>query len=170
MSGEEVQEKEEMSKEVEKKTGRGGKNTAFLLVAALIPVFFVAGLWAGSVFLGEQETTPVGEEENLITATLIIDYGDGNVTQFENVSTNATTVLDFLLYCSAKDMGNYTVEISYWPQYDSYLVESINGYRNGDGNRYWEYTVNGELPMVGADKYVLHDGDVVEWKFGEMTF
>ena len=29
----------------------------------------------------------------------------------------------------------------------------------------WRYKVNGEYPDVGASKYVLSDGDTVEWVY-----
>ena len=29
----------------------------------------------------------------------------------------------------------------------------------------WRYKVNGEYPDIGASKYVLSDGDTVEWVY-----
>lgn len=45
------------------------------------------------------------------------------------------------------------------------LVTGMAGKQNGDGNRYWQYMVNDELPMVGADTYKLTGGETVEWVF-----
>lgn len=45
------------------------------------------------------------------------------------------------------------------------LVESMNGIKNGDQNKYWQYKVNGIMPQIGADQYELYEGDIVEWYF-----
>lgn len=51
-------------------------------------------------------------------------------------------------------------------QNKSYIV-SIGGLAEKDcGNSSgWMYTVNGKKPMTSASKYVLQDGDVVEWYY-----
>ncbi|OGZ27171.1 MAG: hypothetical protein A2365_00685 [Candidatus Nealsonbacteria bacterium RIFOXYB1_FULL_40_15] len=45
------------------------------------------------------------------------------------------------------------------------LVESIKGKKNGEEGRYWSYYVNGEMPMVSADKYIVNKGDKVEFRY-----
>ena len=50
------------------------------------------------------------------------------------------------------------------------LVESIDGIKNGTDNKYWQYWVNGELPMVSADKKEVKNGDQIEWKFDLADF
>ena len=45
------------------------------------------------------------------------------------------------------------------------LVEKIGDDENGTGGKYWMYYVNGAFALVGADAYVVQEGDVVEWKF-----
>ncbi len=47
------------------------------------------------------------------------------------------------------------------------LVESMHGIRNGTDNKYWQYTVNGIMPQVGADAYIPVPGEVIEWRFSE---
>jgi len=49
-------------------------------------------------------------------------------------------------------------------------VESIDRVKNGINNKYWQYWVNDELPMVSADKMQLEKDDVVEWKFEPIVF
>lgn len=46
------------------------------------------------------------------------------------------------------------------------LVESMHALKNGAGGEYWQYTVNGVMPQIGADMYALKNGDTVEWFFG----
>lgn len=60
---------------------------------------------------------------------------------------------------------NISVQKEYWTGYHSYFVVGIHGEVNGEGGRYWQYYVNGDLPMVGCSQYVLQDNDRVEWRF-----
>jgi hypothetical protein len=50
------------------------------------------------------------------------------------------------------------------------LVEGIGGKINGQDKKYWQYYVNGQQPMIGADKYILNDNDKIEWFFKESEF
>ena len=43
-------------------------------------------------------------------------------------------------------------------------VTAINGLGQ-DSAHGWTYTVNGTLPSVMSDEYVLHDGDSVAWNY-----
>jgi hypothetical protein len=45
------------------------------------------------------------------------------------------------------------------------FVESINGVKSGDDNKYWVYYVDGEAATVGAGEYTTEGGETVEWKF-----
>lgn len=50
------------------------------------------------------------------------------------------------------------------------LVQGMGGKINGADNKYWQYTVNGVMPQVGADKLELKSGDSIEWKFAISEF
>jgi len=142
-------------------------NITYLLVA-LIPIAFVVGAWGAITFMEDDE--PEGTGDEYITVSQTIDFGDGTDIVLTDVETNATTVYTLLLALGEKDLGNYTVSASYWPSFDSMLVDSIGGHTNGDGSKYWEYKVNDELPMVGADKLEINDGDVITWEFEVPTW
>lgn len=45
------------------------------------------------------------------------------------------------------------------------LVTALGGLENGLDDHYWQYEVNGEMPMVGADNYKLNGGESVVWEF-----
>lgn len=47
------------------------------------------------------------------------------------------------------------------------LVVQIGNLRNTEDNKYWQYEVNGEMPMIGADRYILQPGDQIVWSFRE---
>lgn len=71
-----------------------------------------------------------------------------------------TTVFDLLSEaCSKKGLAVVH-------QNKSYIV-SIGGLSEKDcgGSSGWLYTVNGVKPMMSASKYVLKDGDTVEWYY-----
>jgi len=50
------------------------------------------------------------------------------------------------------------------------LVESLGDNSNGKDNKYWQYYVNGQQPMISADQYILDNDDQVEWFFKESQF
>ena len=44
------------------------------------------------------------------------------------------------------------------------MVESIDGI-SASSTHFWSYFINGTAGNVAADKYILQNGDVVEWKY-----
>jgi hypothetical protein len=50
------------------------------------------------------------------------------------------------------------------------LVESMFGLTNGSENKFWQYKVNDVMPQIGADKLIIHNGDVITWFFAESEF
>lgn len=50
------------------------------------------------------------------------------------------------------------------------LVTQIGDYKNGQAQKYWQFYVNGEQPMLSADKFVPKVGDQIEWRFAESKF
>jgi len=74
---------------------------------------------------------------------------------------NGTTVLAALLKASEKGGFNVTVVDTAWGPY----VESIADIQ-AEGLKGWMYTVNGNMPSVGASDYELNDGDTVEFYYG----
>jgi len=87
---------------------------------------------------------------------------DWNIT-YVNVNTDNATVADFLFECAS--YYNFDVKVEYWRGYDSYFIESINGIENGEDGKYWQFYVDGKYADVGCSKYILHNNDVVEWRF-----
>mgnify|MGYP001570001500 FL=1 len=50
------------------------------------------------------------------------------------------------------------------------FIEAIGDKENGQEGKYWLYYVNGEMPIVSADKMILKSGDKVEFKFEKSPF
>ncbi len=45
------------------------------------------------------------------------------------------------------------------------LITKLGNHTNGEQDAYWQFFVNGEQPLVGADVFVPKPGDKIEWKF-----
>lgn len=65
------------------------------------------------------------------------------------------------------DARGITYEYEYTPKYQSVYVQSIAGDGEFDHGRWsgWMYNVNGWYPNYGASKYILENGDKVEWRY-----
>ena len=130
----------------------------------LIPIIIIIGLFLGGINAGvitfEKEEILSGK----ITATIKIDFGDGNL--FSDIFTlDNSTVYDFLL--KVEKEGEISIETTYWESFDGYTVDSIsyNGKKyESDMSSFWAFYINGQLGMEGADKVYLNDNDIIEWK------
>ncbi|RAV23452.1 DUF4430 domain-containing protein [Paenibacillus contaminans] len=68
-----------------------------------------------------------------------------------------------------RELGSRSIPYEHeWNEkYDSVYVQSIAGdgeFDHGTGSG-WMYNVNGTYPNFGASKYVLADGDTVQWRY-----
>lgn len=93
------------------------------------------------------------------TATVRID----STHDFNYQFSSDATALDALRAQDTKDPAMHLATKSY-PGLGE-LVDSMYGMTNGDGDRYWQYDVNGVRAAVGASTYVLKHGDRIEWSF-----
>ena len=107
-----------------------------------------------------QVNTSITPSQKL-KVNLLIDFGGGKTTSYENVEVNENDTVYSLLVKKTKET-NYEVTTK---TYDfGLMVESINGVSASSSN-YWSYSVNGQMGNVAADKFILNDGDKVEWKY-----
>lgn len=97
----------------------------------------------------------------------VIDKGDENLKSYQVVLSEDSTVFSLLEELAARE--NFQVESKIYKDLGVF-VESIDGLKNGTENRYWQYWVNGELPMMAADKNKVKNGDKIEWKFAPTPF
>ncbi len=96
---------------------------------------------------------------------LVIDDGESPKT-FETEFREKMTAFDLLK--SAAERLNLTLKTK---TYDiGVMIESIGEKENGQDGKYWLYYVNGEMPMVAADKKEIKSGDKVEFKFEKSSF
>lgn len=134
-----------------------------IVVVVFVAGFYVGGQQALSPSNGNQEI--IQEEANEeILANLMLDFGNGQVRTFNDVSLpKDATAFEFLnqttsennLELGSKDFGELGA-----------FVESIGDIKNDvSGDRFWQYWVNNVYAKVGASLYKLNDGDIIEWKF-----
>lgn len=136
-----------------------------LLLAAIIVLG--AGFFAYNAVLNRQfENQNQSASDNIKNASLKIDFGDGTYKDFSGEFKGDYSA--FALLKNASEKMNFSLEIKAYGS--DVFVDSINGVRGGKDNKYWMYYVNGELPMISADKNFLKAGDKVEFKFEESKF
>ncbi len=88
-----------------------------------------------------------------VLATTTVQFQDGD------------TVFDVLKRVT--DYAGIQMEYSYFPVYESHYIEGINHlyeFDCGQGSG-WTYKVNGWKPNYGVTKYVLQDGDSIEFAY-----
>lgn len=138
-------------------------------------------LMTGAVFLAGQKylflkgeinnltktETAVTEEINQEKVVYIIDFGAGKTKSYRIIPDQGATVFSLLESLAGKE--NFTVSSTFYKDV-GVLVQSIDGIKNGADNKYWQYWVNGDLPMVAADKKEVKTGDKVEWRFAPSDF
>lgn len=133
-----------------------------------VTIVIIAGSWL--TFSDSLRTAGVNEkniEKNSISeqvkkeVVLAINDGSGNVDTLAVEFKEGMTAFDLLkegvrkldLALKVKD---YDIGI---------FIELIGDKKNGQDGKYWLYYVNGQPPMVAADKEKIKIGDKVEFKF-----
>ena len=140
-----------------------------LLVA--IAIIFVGFIVAWFRFFGAVQTEPGSNNVNTTTTApgqtakinvgIDVDYGNGKVISYDSLEVNNGETAYSLLVKKMQEK-NVTVKTK---TYDyGTMVQSIDNIEASATN-YWAYSVNGQAGSVAADKYVLKNGDLVEWKY-----
>ncbi len=133
------------------------KVPAILLVFSLVALSFT-----GTALKVPQNSEIWVEKSNQTSVKILINGAGWTIT--DNLVAYPGDTAYSLLERSAQQNG-FTVESTYYEQFDSTLINSINNAVGGTDGKYWQYYVNGQLPEIGADKCILTNGDVVSWSF-----
>jgi hypothetical protein len=121
--------------------------------------------------LADQTSVNQDSFRRAISKTMYtIDFG-GQRTRIEEQLSASEDSTVFSLLQDLAQKRNLDIETSYYEGM-GVLVESIDmvGNKGAGDDRYWQYWVNGELPMVSSDKMQVEKDDVVEWKFEPVAF
>ena len=141
------------------------EQTYKLAAAALLCTTILAGVLAfqynGQLQAVEHEyELLLGElEDNTAVISIRVDFGDDTVTWFNDTRVplgthflNATGIVSEL-----------ELQSSEW----GVFVTSIDGV-GGDANSFWlwdYYDEGWQMGPVGADKWIVHDGDILSWTY-----
>ena len=145
------------------------KNLNILKIIGIVIIIAGAGLFVFNNPLfpltSPKETAPL-QESIKKEAVLGIDFGDGSPKTFQAEFKDGMTAFDLLK--SKTEELNIILKTK---TYDvGIFIEVIGDKENGQDGKYWMYYVNGEMPMVAADKKEIKAGDKVEFKFEKSPF
>lgn len=133
------------------------KVPAVLLVLGLVALSFT-----GTAMKVPQKSE-VWVEKSDQTSVHIVIVGDSWTINDNLVAYQGDTAFSILERCGEKN--GFLIKSTYYAQFDSTLINSINNAVSGTDGKYWQYYVNGQLPDVGADKCILSNGDLLKWNF-----
>lgn len=130
-----------------------------LILAVLVGVVVL-----GVVAFSYQSKTPSGgansqtvEQNQVGKINLIFDF-DSQKEYFEVSVSGKENLFDLVLGT------NLEIKTEDFPPFGKMIV-SINGFKNGEGGKYWQYLVNGKYAEVGASDYIPKPGDSIEWQY-----
>lgn len=129
-----------------------------------IPIIIVIAFFIGGVSSGIISFEHPNRLTGKITASIIIDFGDG--TNYSNIITvDNSTVFDFLL--EIEKIGDIVVESN--EVSGNYEIESITykgkEYIHGKDGNWWLFYINEQFAQDSADKVYVNNDDLIEWKY-----
>ena len=142
------------------------KTTKVIILVFVAVIFLAGGFFAYNAIKNNGTKEPVVEQNTQKELFLHIDFGNETSKDFLVDFKENYSVFDLLKEASEKlsfSIKSKTYDIGVF-------IESINGIDGGKDNKYWSYYVNGEMPMISADKNLLKLGDKVDFKFEESKF
>lgn len=128
------------------------KKITRILIFVIIVCSLGFGLW---YVRGGRQTTPTQTASNAASPTVTCIV---NSTTYSDIQ--ASTPYEALVLVARKN----TLELQ-TKQYDfGIFVEAVGDQKNTK-DMAWIYYVNGKSGEVASDKYILKQGDAVEWKY-----
>jgi len=134
-----------------------------LLVVIFIVLSILIVFFGRNIFFREKPIqAPLESIIGIGEVTYIINKGaEGEINQYQMEIKEDSTVFTLLKELRERKDFNITFK-----EYDiGVFIESIDGYKNGTDNKYWQYWVNNMLSEVAADKKKVKNNDKIEWKF-----
>jgi len=131
-------------------------------------ILFVGGLYfyfqkqTIGVFEILTEQLPVEEEITQNKVWYIIDTGLKDIRKYRMEISADSTVFSLLEELAVRE--NFEIETTFYPEMGIF-VESINDFKSGSDNKWWQYYINGKLGETAADRKKAKSDDIIEWKF-----
>lgn len=126
-----------------------------VIILILIVVSFFLLFWQPKD-LSPDERIVLGE------VSYIINRGEENISEYQIEIFDNSTVFSLLKELAERE--DFKIETTSYAGM-GILVESINGFKGGTDNKWWQYWINGKLGEVAADKKSVEEGDTIEWRF-----
>jgi phage-related protein len=146
------------------------KTNVWQIAALVFLVWAIVGssLAAEYYLKWNSQTTIIQNIQSYVNSTsmsvevnIAIDYSNGTISWYNN------TVQPIGSNLLAATSAIATVNDTYYPNYGEYFINSINGVLPGS-NQYWGWSTYQQgtwtSGTVGADKYLLHNNEILEWK------
>ena len=132
---------------------------------AAVAVALVLGFAGGVTWSGGAERAAGGGAlaPRTASASIMVDFGGGEVALFPDLAVEPDTMLLGLLERVVTESGLAFETRAF--EGLGVMVDSIGDKRNGENDRYWVYWVNNAEIPVGADQYAVQPGDIVLWKY-----
>ncbi|MFZ5390733.1 MAG: DUF4430 domain-containing protein [Patescibacteria group bacterium] len=144
------------------------------IIYSLVGLLAAAGLFLIGFSFGQKSQNvylrPQSQMDQAATVSVLLDSGDSLASYSDINIITGQTVLDVLVMLN-QDKG---VALDYdgadKSPYGAF-VKKIGDKANGsDGQKYWQYWVNGLQPQVAVDKYQLTGGETILWTFRKSEF
>ena len=146
------------------------KKNIFILIGVAIIIIVIGGWFIlnnAAIQSNPQGEATVTPTENVARdVVLAIDNGQEPARTFQVKFEEGMTAFD-VLKNKAEEIGlalktkTYNIGV---------MVQAIGDKEGSQDGKYWLYYVNGEMPMVSADKKELNPGDQVEFKFEKSPY
>ena len=135
----------------------------------IIVMLTIGYLWQKNLAVAptiDNQNTPAQVEIQAVSASMEIAGQSAGEEQI--LAVEGQTLLGLMRQMNDQN-PNINIQTQDYPGLGS-LVVQIGTMRNGIDEKYWQYTVNGETPMVGADQYIIQNGDKIKWEFKKSEF
>jgi len=143
-------------------TMRTMKKYWYLIIVAIIGIFFLSN--KNNLKLNQPKPTPVPEVQEFKTS-LILDYGNKNINQYEITAKEGDTAFS-VLKSETEKQGIYLET----QQYDFGVFVKKIGDLESTTKKAWIYYVNDVSGDKAADQYILKENDKVLWKYETPKF
>ena len=107
-----------------------------------------------------KKVSPISKitlEETKIISKAILEI---NGIKYESGISNQSSIADFM--DKLKNDGKIDFKEKNYTGMGKF-IEEINGVK-GTSGKYWIYYINNEKASIGASKYILKEGDIINWK------
>lgn len=136
-----------------------------LLLYIILTIIFIAGV--GFYTKNSNLNLKITQEETKVINEVnsSIDFGDGETVTYSEKDFQDKSAYDLLKKTVEINEIELTVK-----QYDfGVMIEEIDERKNTT-DKAWIYFINGSSATSAADKYMVQQGDLIEWKYIKPAF